>query len=101
NYLRIPNVIVFAGHMIDRSDRPVPRFPPEFEPMVAQAIRGKIDILKPGFGFAPAACGSDILFLEAVLDVGAEITVVLPYNKEEFVRDSVDLLAGASWRSRF
>jgi len=101
NYLRIPNVIVFAGHMIDRSDRPVPRFPPEVEPMVAQAIRGKIDILKPGFGFAPAACGSDILFLEAMLDVGAEIIVVLPYNKEEFVRDSVDLLPGANWRSRF
>jgi hypothetical protein len=38
-------------------------------------IQRKIDTLKPGFGFASAACGSDILFLEAMLDAGAEVVV--------------------------
>ena len=60
--------------------------------MVAKEIQRKIEMLKPGFGFASAASGSDILFLEAMLDAGAEVSVVLPYNEEDFVRDSVDVI---------
>ena len=100
-YLHVPPVVVFAGHMIDRPDREWLRFPPEFESAVAKSIRDKIDQLKPGIGFSSAACGSDILFLEAMLDAGAEISVVLPYDKEEFIRDSVDYLPGSNWRARF
>src|SRR5437588_4420431 len=102
NYLRIPSVVVFAGHMIDRPDRATPRFPMELEPLVAKEIRQKIEALKPGFGFSSAACGSDILFLEAMLDYGAEISVVLPYNEEEFIRDSVEIgVDSKKWRARF
>ncbi len=100
-YLHVPPVVVFAGHMIDRPDREWLRFPPEFESEVAKAIRDEIDVLKPGFGFSSAACGSDILFLEAMLEAGAEVSVVLPYEKEEFIRDSVDYLPGSNWRARF
>jgi class 3 adenylate cyclase len=100
-YLRVPSVIVFAGHMIDRPDRAMPRFPNELEPLVGKEIRAQIDKLKPGFGFASAACGSDILFLEAMLDAGAEVSIVLPYTKEEFVHDSVDFVPGGKWRARF
>jgi len=102
NYLRIPGVIVFAGHMIDRPDRTRPRFPLQLEPLVAKEIRRKLDELKPGFGFSSAACGSDILFLEAMLDRGAEVSIVLPYNEEEFIRDSVEIgLDSKKWRARF
>src|SRR5258707_10781821 len=87
--------------MIDRPDRTIPRFPSEFEPDVAKEIQRKIDTLKPGFGFASAACGSDILFLEAMLDADAEVSVVLPYNEEDFVRDSVDVIPNSKWRARF
>jgi class 3 adenylate cyclase len=99
--LPVPSVVVFAGHMIDRPARSVPRFPRDLEKPVAKQIRERIDRLRPGFGFASAACGSDILFLEAMLDIGAEISVVLPYNEEEFVRDSVDIIAKSKWRARF
>jgi class 3 adenylate cyclase/tetratricopeptide (TPR) repeat protein len=99
NYLRVPSVIVFVGHMIDRPERHIPRFPRELDKLVAKEITKKVDSLKPGFGFASAACGSDILFLEAMLDGGAEVTVVLPYNEQEFVRDSVDFVP--KWRARF
>jgi len=101
NYLRISNVVVFAGHMIDRPDRVSPRFPSELEPAVAREIRNLIDRLDPGFGFASAACGSDILFLEAMLDRGAEVSIVLPYDRNEFVSDSVDFVPNSNWRSRF
>ena len=101
NYLHVPPVIVFAGHMIDRPDRSPPRFPQGLEPAVAKVIRDQLDRVKPGFGFSSAACGSDILFLETMLDAGAEISVVLPYEKEQFVRDSVDFLSNSNWRTRF
>lgn len=100
-YLKIPCVILFAGHMIDRPDRPSPRFPSELEPFVAKEIRNKISKLKPGFGFSSAACGSDILFIEAMLDIDAKVSVALPYEKEQFIRDSVDLVPGSDWRARF
>ena len=102
SYLRIPGVIVFAGHMIDRPGRDTPRFPNEFEPLVAKEIRQKLDKLEPGFGFSSAACGSDILFLEAMLERGAEVSIVLPYNEEEFIRDSVEIGSDSrKWRVRF
>ena len=101
-YLRVPSVVVFAGHMIDRPGRAEARFPKELEKAVAKEIFSKIDTLKPGFGFSSAACGSDILFLEAMLDYGAEISIVLPYNEQEFVRDSVEIGPHAKkWRARF
>ena len=100
-YLHVRSVIVFAGHMIDRPDRASPRFPGDLESAVAKEVREKIDKLKPGFGFASAACGSDLLFLEAMLDADAEISVVLPYEKEEFVRDSVDFIPNSGWRARY
>ena len=100
-YLKIPCVILFAGHMIDRPDRPSPRFPSELEPFVAREIRNKINKLKPGFGFSSAACGSDILFIEAMLDIDAKVSVALPYEKEQFIRDSVDFVPGSDWRARF
>lgn len=100
-YLKIPCVTLFAGHMIDRPDRPSPRFPSELEPLVAKEIRNKISKLKPGFGFSSAACGSDILFIEAMLDIDAKVSVALPYEKEQFIRDSVDFVPGSDWRARF
>src|SRR5207302_1226453 len=61
-----------------------------------------LDKIKPGFGFSSAACGSDILFLEAMLERGAEVSIVLPYNEEEFIRDSVEIGPKAKkWRDRF
>jgi class 3 adenylate cyclase len=102
SYLRIPAVIVFAGHMIDRPGRATPRFPIELEPLVAKEIRQKLDELEPRFGFSSAACGSDILFLEAMLERGAEVSIVLPYNEEEFIRDSVEIGTDSKkWRARF
>jgi class 3 adenylate cyclase/tetratricopeptide (TPR) repeat protein len=99
--LQIPRVALFAGHMIDQPGRARPRFPAELEPAVAQAIRRKIEAADAGIGYSSAACGSDILFLEAMLDSGGEIIVVLPYEREQFIRDSVDLIQGSRWSARF
>src|SRR6185436_9248403 len=77
-WLKIPNVAVFTGHMLDHPSRTSPRFPKDLEPAIAEQIRDRVKMLEAGFGYASAACGSDILFLEAVLEAGGEICVVLP-----------------------
>jgi class 3 adenylate cyclase/tetratricopeptide (TPR) repeat protein len=97
---RFPSVVVFAGHMIDRSDRQTPRFPPQIEQAVKNAIRGRLMELNAGFGYASAACGSDILFHEAMLEAKGETHVVLPYEKEFFIKDCVEVVSGADWVER-
>ena len=87
--------------MIDQPGRGKPRFPKELEPAVANAIRSRLETADAGLGYASAACGSDILFLEAMLDRGGEICIVLPYEREEFIRDSVNMIPDAKWRVRF
>jgi class 3 adenylate cyclase len=100
-YLHIPRVLVFSGHMIDQPNRGKPRFPKELEPAVTNAIRSRLETADAGLGYASAACGSDILFLEAMLDREGEICIVLPYEREEFIRESVNLIPEAKWRIRF
>ena len=100
-WFQLPRVVVFCGHMIDRPDRPVPRFPPDLAPRVYQVIRDRLQQLNARLGYASAACGSDILFLEALLELQGELHVVLPFEREQFIQDSVEIAAGESWRDRF
>jgi class 3 adenylate cyclase len=97
--LKIPGIVVFAGHLIDRPDRSSPRFPASIEPAVRGAIKSHVSKIAPGFGYASAGCGADILFLETLLDLGGEAHVVLPFEKEEFIHDSVGF-ANSSWVKR-
>jgi class 3 adenylate cyclase len=101
DYLKIPTVVVFAGHMIDRPGRTPPRFPPELEGVVRAAILDKLKSLNAGLGYASAACGSDIIFLETLLELGGEAHIVLPYNQSQFLEDSVEVVPGTRWRERF
>ena len=98
--LKIPGIVVFAGHLIDRTDRSMPRFPNVLEPAVREAITSRIKKISPGFGYASAGCGSDILFFETLLERGAEAHVVLPYDKQQFIKDSVEF-ANCDWVNRF
>lgn len=98
---RFPSVVMFVGHMVDQPDRKVPRFPQQVEGAVKEAIRTRLRRLDPQFGYASAACGSDILFHEAMLEGNRESHVVLPYERESFVKDSVELVESGDWTARF
>ncbi len=99
--LRIPKVVVFAGHMIDRPERTPSRFPPQLEQAVSKAIRDQLTKLDGCIGYSSAACGSDILFQEAILELKGEAHVVLPYDRDQFMKDSVAFISGADWASRY
>jgi class 3 adenylate cyclase/tetratricopeptide (TPR) repeat protein len=98
--LPAPQVIAFSGHMIDHPLRQSPRFPADIEARVAAALRETVAALGPSIGFAQAACGADILFLEAMQDAGMQTQVVLPFPAAEYVRSSV-AFAGEHWIARF
>lgn len=98
--LQIPRVAIFTGHMIDAPDRPKPRFPAHLEPVVSAAIGRCIRENHLGFAYCSAACGADILFIEQMLAQGGEVNIVLPFQREDFIRTSV-AFAGQGWVERF
>ncbi|OQA33307.1 MAG: Adenylate and Guanylate cyclase catalytic domain protein [Betaproteobacteria bacterium ADurb.Bin341] len=98
--LQIPCVAIFTGHMIDAPDRPEPRFPAHLEPAVSAAIGRCIRENHLGFAYCSAACGADILFIEQMLAQGGEVNIVLPFQREDFIRTSV-AFAGQEWVERF
>ncbi|TNJ35030.1 adenylate/guanylate cyclase domain-containing protein [Arenimonas terrae] len=94
-----PTVIHYTGHMI-AAEGAVGRFPAEREAAVAAQIAEVLARQRVGFGYGALACGADILFAEALLARGAELHVVLPFEREEFVAVSV-APAGPAWVERF
>jgi class 3 adenylate cyclase len=98
---RLPNVVIFSGHMLDAPNRPRPRFPATLIPVVAKEIKERLHLCDAQIGISSAACGSDLLFIEAMIERGAEIHVVLPWRKEEFLRTSVAINDDPYWTERF
>lgn len=98
--LEIPRVAAFTGHMLDAPGRSPPRFPARLEDAVARALAARIEASNIGFAYCSAACGGDLLFIEALLARGAEVHVVLPFERDDFVATSV-AFAGESWTARF
>jgi tetratricopeptide (TPR) repeat protein len=94
------DVLAFVGHMIDVPGAREPRFPPGLEPVVSAAIRARLARLRQPIAYTSAACGADLIFIEAALDIGAEVNVVLPFDRADFARTSV-AIGGAAWLSRF
>lgn len=93
-------VMVFSGHMIDAPGRQQPRFPAEMESAVSAALRARLAALAPIAVYASAACGADLLCLEAARELGIETHIVLPFPSEQFRQASIDF-AGAEWPARF
>ena len=97
--LSLPRIAVFSGHMIDRLDRPTPRFPISAEENVRHTLREIINRQKIKIAFASCACGGDMLFLEEVLSVGGECIIVPPLPLKTTIRNSVAFAPG-DWEAR-
>jgi hypothetical protein len=98
--LKPPQIIVFSGHMIDRFDRKTPRFPYYIENEVRDRVKAELEELDAKIGYTSVACGSDIIFIEEMLNRNAEVNVFLPFQKEDFLITSVSF-AGEDWVKRF
>ena len=98
--VRAADVVAFTGHMVDAPDRATPRFPAALAPAVETAVRRWIaDLNQPVF-YGSAACGADLIVIESALASGAEVNIVLPFDRDDFVRTSV-AVGGGDWLARF
>lgn len=98
--LPVPDVVAFAGHMVDEAGRAAPRFPASLIPGVAAALAQQVARLHRPVIYTSAACGADLLFIEAARARQAEINIVLPFDQQDFIHTSV-AVAGDAWIGRF
>ena len=94
------DVVAFTGHMVDVPGRAMARFPAALVPAVEVAVRERLARLHRPVFYGSAACGADLIVIEAALAQGAEVNVVLPFDRADFVRTSVEV-GGDGWLPRF
>jgi hypothetical protein len=87
---RPPRCLHFAGHIALAAG----------DGAIEGEIRALIKAERVGFGFGALAAGADILIAEALLDVGAELHLVLPAARDVFREYSVARFGG-DWSARF
>jgi tetratricopeptide (TPR) repeat protein len=92
----LPRIAAFAGHRVD-DDEARGRFPPSHVPAVARQIAKTLTDRGIQSGHSSAAGGSDLLFIEALLNAGGEPHVYLPFPIESFLQTSV----GPRWQPTF
>jgi class 3 adenylate cyclase len=94
-----PAVVHFCGHRIAAVNE-AGRFPAVAEQGVAAHIRAELHRDPATYAYGALASGGDILWAEALLESGAELHVVLPFDRREFLETSV-VPAGCGWVNRF
>lgn len=95
-----PVVVAFVGHMIDHPDRNTPRFPAAIEGQIKQSITSALNTINARIGYCSLANGGDILFAEAMEELGGEVNLFLPFSQSDFLEASVSF-AGEHWTERF
>ncbi len=97
-------VILFTGHKIDREEQEEKRFLPEMEKEARKRIDAALDkynIGKDDLGVtAGAACGGEIIFIEACLERDMKVEVHLPFSEPQYIKRNVSF-AGDEWVERF
>ncbi|GHU11509.1 hypothetical protein FACS189449_03120 [Alphaproteobacteria bacterium] len=95
-----PTIVVFTGHSIDHPSYQVSLFPQEMEADVKKIIVEKLKAINAKIGYSSASCGADLIFIEALLSIGGEVNIILPFAISDFVETNVRH-AGPRWEKRF
>lgn len=97
-------VYLFTGHKIDKEGSSERRFPPEMEKETRKRIDQTLDKYETGENdlavTAGAACGGDLIFIEACLERGMKVQVHLPFSEPQYIKNNVSF-AGDEWVERF
>lgn len=95
-----PSTIAFAGRRIDAANAEASRFPASAEAGVAERLRDLFEESGARSLVASAACGADILALEAAGELGIRRYVILPFEPPRFRESSVTDRPG-DWGPRY
>ena len=93
-------IIALAGRRIDPPRADTPRFPLANMPTVRDRIHTLLVEQKAQALVCSAACGADLLALDAAGDLGIRRRIVLPYARERFRETSVVDRPG-DWGAQF
>jgi hypothetical protein len=93
-------VIALAGRRADAADTTDPRFPSANANIVKERIRRQLERLTARTLVCSAACGADLVALDAAGELGLRRRIVLPFAEQRFrVTSVVD--RGAEWGALF
>ena len=98
--MNLPCIAIFSGHMIDRPERKVPRFPAYAEEQVRTELAAAVKKYNIHYAYVSCACGGDILFIEEVLKNNGMCFILPPLPLEAAIQNSVDIIPGANWKER-
>lgn len=83
------SVVAVAGRRVDVADAQIARFPYGNSEAVRAALLRTLESAVPLLVVASAACGSDLLALDAASAIGIRTRIVLPFAPEVFRETSV------------
>ncbi len=95
--IKNPTVVHYTGHRFPTSADGPSRTD---EPSIGLQIRETLERLGVGYGVGSLAAGADILVAEALLERKADLQIVLPFDRNEFLDVSVAPF-GLDWVQRF
>ncbi|HEX3684419.1 MAG TPA: hypothetical protein VHU83_17925 [Bryobacteraceae bacterium] len=93
-------VIALAGRRMDAPDAKASRFPPQNEALVAARLRRFFEGQQAAALVCSAACGADLLALEAAGALNLRCRIVLPFPPSRFRERSVADRPG-DWGQRY
>ncbi len=82
-------IVAVAGRRIDPPNAAASRFPLKSRGAVANRIKKALSELGVSALVSSAACGADLLAINAARALGARRRIVLPYQEDWFLEDSV------------
>lgn len=92
------NIFHYCGHIISRDESG--RFPRSNEDIVKNVIDTYFKPMEVSSCYGSLASGADILFAETLINKGASLHLILPFEKEHFINLSVRW-SGSQWVKRF
>ena len=95
-----PTVVVFTGHDLDRPGQSPPRLTEAHLPALRAELDRRLARLNARIGYVSPSAGAGLLFVEAMLERGAEVNLILPFARDDFLRHCV-AYAGPDWVERF
>jgi hypothetical protein len=85
----MPTVAAAGGRRVDHSNADVARFPSSNVEVVRSRLSAKLQANRVEVLVSSAACGADLLALDAANDLGLESLIILPFDMSEFRSRSV------------
>jgi len=82
-------IVALAGRRIDAPDADPPRFPLDRAPAVRAALLALFRERRATMLVSSAACGADLLALDAARELGMRLRVILPFDRATFREQSV------------